>query len=100
MNLRRAIEKLGIRQKAYKSAFGVVGSPAYLALIDLADFCAAFQVDPFGLNHDGLMQMIGRRQAFFRVFNHLKLSPTELETVYRGAVLRAAERLADQGEAA
>ena len=93
MSMRAAIEKLGLRQKSYKMAFGVVGSPQYFARLDLADFCAAWTGDPAGINHDMQMQMAGRRQVFFRIFNHLKLNQTEIETVYKGAVVRAAERL-------
>jgi hypothetical protein len=93
MNYRRAIEKLGFRQKAYKTAFGTVGSPQYLALLDLADYCAAWRGDSDNIGHDMVMQMTGRRQAFFRVFNHLNLNQTEIETVYKGALVRAAERL-------
>src|SRR5665213_86135 len=93
MSLRQALEKLGVRQKSYKSAFGVVGSPQYFALLDLADYCGAWSGDSAGVNHDMVMQMVGRRQAFFRLFNHLKLNQAEIETVYKGAVVRAAERL-------
>ena len=34
-----------------------------------------------------LMQMVGRRQAFFRIFNHLKLNQAEIEAVYQGALV-------------
>ena len=98
MNYRRALEKLGFRQKSYKSAFGIVGSPQYIALIDLADYCGAWRGDHDGIAHDVLMQMVGRRQAYFRLFNHLKLSQPEMEIVYKGAILRAAERLNPQGD--
>lgn len=98
MSYRRALEKLGFRQKAYRSAFGVVGSPQYLALLDLADYCGAWRGDFDGVGHDMLMQMVGRRQAFFRIFNHLNMSTAEIETVYKGALLRAAERLNPQGD--
>lgn len=93
MTLRRAIEKLGFRQKSYQRAFGIVGSPENLALLDLADYCCAWRGPPEGIGHDGLMQIAGRQQAFFRIFNHLKLKQTEMETVYKGAIIRAAERL-------
>lgn len=96
MSLRRAVEMLGFRQQAYKSAFGVVGSPQYLALLDLADYCGAWRGDFDRIGHDMLMQMVGRRQAFFRMFNHLKLNQQEIETVYKGALLRAAERINPQ----
>ena len=93
MSIRKAIEKLGFRKNAYTTAFGIVGSPQYFALLDLADYCCAWRGDMNGLNNDMLREMIGRRQAFFRIFNHLKLNQSEIETVYKGAVVRAAERL-------
>ena len=96
MSLRRAVEKLGFRQKSYQRAFGVVGSPEYLAVLDLADYCAAWSGDTSGIDHDTLMQMVGRRQAFFRILNHLKLKQSEMEVVYKGAIMRAAERINSQ----
>lgn len=93
MSVRRALEKLGFRQRAYQSAFGMAGSPQYLAVVDLADYCAAWRGDYEGIDHNTLMQMAGRRQAFFRIFNHLKLTQPEIEIVYKGAIMRAAERL-------
>lgn len=100
MSYRRALEKLGFRQNAYKQAFGIEGSPAYLALVDLADFSAAFQDNPLDLTDAQLREMHGRRQAFFRIWKQLKLTPSEMEVVARGALLRAAQRLAqpEQGE--
>ena len=93
----RALQKLGLRQSAYKAAFGVEDSPAHAALIDLAEYCCAFDGDMTGLSHDMVMTMHGRRQAFFRLFKHLNLSPTELETVTRSALVHAAARIATAG---
>ena len=91
--VRVALEKLGFRQKSYQQAFGIAGSPSNLALIDLADFCCAFRADVAGLSNDQLREMNGRRQAFFRIWNHLHLSNAEMEQVYRPAIVRAATRL-------
>lgn len=98
---RKALEKLGFRQRAYQQAFGTPGSPAYLAMIDLADYCHAFAADPLNLTDAQVREMHGRRQAFFRVWSHLKLDHAEMETLCRGALLRAAARLSqvEQGEA-
>lgn len=88
-----ALEKLGFRQKAYQHAFGIEGSPAHLALVDLADYCGVFSDgfdDPKG---ERLLLMAGRRQAFFRIWTHLNLTNTEMEIVCKGALLRAASRL-------
>jgi hypothetical protein len=90
---RRATEKLGFRQKSYQQAFGVEGSPANLALVDLADYCGAFRSDLAGLTNEQLREMNGRRQAFFRVWTHLKLSPIEMELVCKQVLVRAASRL-------
>lgn len=96
---RKAVEKLGFRQAAYKQAFGIEGSPAYLAMIDLADYCHAFAADPLNLTDAQLREMNGRRQAFFRVWSNLKLAGPEMETLCRGALIRAAQRLqTEQGD--
>lgn len=87
-----ALQKLGFRQRAYQATFGE-GSPGHLTLVDLAVYAAAFVPDTEGLSAGQLREMHGRRQVFFRIYNHLKLAPTELEAVYRSALLRAASRL-------
>lgn len=92
MSMQTVLQKLGFRQRAYQSSFGD-GSPGHMVLADLADFSRAFVPDTDGISHDVLMTMHGRRQMFFRIFNHLKLSPQDLEAVYRTSVLRAASRL-------
>jgi hypothetical protein len=93
----RAMEKLGFRQRAYQQAFGQPGSPAYLALVDLADYCGAFRADVVGLNEAHLREMNGRRQVFFRLWQHLNLNQAEMETVFKGSLLRTAETMQLQG---
>jgi hypothetical protein len=88
---RTVAEKLGYRQKAYQSVFG--GSAMQMVLVDLAAYSKAFDADTDGLSHDALMAMHGRRQMFFRILNHMKLSPIEIEQVYRPALMQAAARL-------
>lgn len=92
-----ALHKLGFRQQAYQSAFSQ-GSNAHLVLVDLADYSNAFEADIDGISHDQLLTMHGRRQMFFRIINHLKLTQDEIETVYRSAVVRAASKLRRRGE--
>lgn len=91
-----ALQKLGIRQQAYKTTFAE-GGIAHHVLVDLADYAHAFIADPEGLSNDQIREMYGRRQLFFRIFKHLKLSPAELEGVTRVALQHAAARLANRG---
>lgn len=91
MSLQVALQKLGFRQRAYQSAFAE-GSPGHMVLVDLALYCKAFKTDEVQ-DPNTLMRMQGRRDVFFRIFDHLKLTPNELEAVYRTAVQRAAVRL-------
>jgi hypothetical protein len=42
--------------------------------------------------------MHGRRQMYWRIMKHLKLSPQELEDVYKPALISAAARLMHQGD--
>jgi hypothetical protein len=66
-------------------------------LVDLADYAHAFAADPENLNNDQIREMHGRRQMFFRIFKHLKLTPPELESIARTALLHAAQRLQNKG---
>lgn len=96
---RRAVEKLGFRQKAYQQAFGISGSPANLALIDLGVACCAFTDDPLDLTDAQLREQHGMRRAFFRIWKNLNLSPQEMELVARQTLLRAVDRqVIQQGE--
>ena len=88
----QALQKLGFRTRSYQQAFGE-GAPGHLVLVDLADYSRAFKPDAEGLNDGQIREMYGRRQMFFRIVNHLKLAPLEIEAVYRSALLRAASRL-------
>lgn len=87
----RAVKSLGLRQRSYQGLFGE-GSPGQHVLAELALYSRAFEPDTDGLNHDTLMTMHGRRQMFFMIVNHLKLSPNELEAVYLRIASRPAAR--------
>jgi hypothetical protein len=87
-----AAQKLGFRQKAYRQTFAE-GSPANLVLVDLANFARAFDSDNADLDERALLRMSGRRDMFFRIIKHLKFSPSELEHIYRPAIMSAATRL-------
>lgn len=86
-----ALQKLGFRQKSYQSAFA--GSAMQLVLVDLAKYSHAFDADVMGQSHDNLLVMHGRRQMFFRILTHLKLSQAEMEHVYQPALVSAARRI-------
>lgn len=92
-----ALQKLGLRQKSYQTAFGREGGPGFHVLVDLADYSHAFAADPENLTETQLWEMHGRRQMFFRIFKHIKLTPLELENVARSALQHAAMRLANKG---
>lgn len=92
---RKALEKLGFRQASYQQAFGIEGSPANLALVDLADFCGVFNDESHAHLTDGeIRERHGMRRAFFRIWKHLNLNPVEMELVAKSALVRAAARLA------
>jgi hypothetical protein len=87
-----ALRVLGMRQQTYQAAFGE-GSHGHRALVDLAEYSRAFAADPEKLSHDEIMEMHGRRQMFFRIFRHVKLTPDQLEIVARDALVHTAARL-------
>lgn len=92
----RGLQMLGYRRQVYQTVFSE-GGPLHQALVDLAKYSGAFDADPNGITRDDLLVRHGRRQLFFRIIHHLKLSPQELETVYRPALIAAAQRL-QQGQ--
>ena len=89
---RTVAQKLGFRQSAYRQMFAE-GAPAHLVLVDLAKYSRAFDSDNADLDDRALVRMTGRRDVFFRIIKHLKLSPAELEHVYRPALISAAAHL-------
>lgn len=52
------------------------------ALTALAKFCHAFGNEVVEGNHDRTLRMAGRREAFFFVWEYLKLEPDELIALY------------------
>jgi hypothetical protein len=94
----RAVKTLGLRQKSYQNLFAE-GGPNHHVLVELALYSNAYDADPDDINRDRLMMMHGRRQMFFHIVNHLKLSPNELEGLYLSIAARQAARFpAMQGE--
>jgi hypothetical protein len=92
--IRHAAEKLGFRQKAYQAVFA--GSMLQLVLVDLAKYSNAFEADAENVSDATLRRLQGRRDVFFRIVRHLKLSPLEIEQVYAPALMQAAARLQRQ----
>lgn len=88
-----ALQKLGLRQRSYQSVFD---GPLHNVLVDLARYSGAFEADPNGISRDELLARHGRRQMFFRILHHIKLTSQELEAVYRPALVAAATKLQSQ----
>ena len=75
-----------IDQKFYQSALS--NDALALVMEDLAVYCNAFKPDVDNLSAHELMKMHGRRQVYFRIVDHLKLTPNEMEAVYRNVVTK------------
>lgn len=86
----RALDLLRLRKRAYVSTFAP-GTPANVAYTDLAKFCRAFSGEAVPGNKDMTLIYVGRREAFFRIFQHLNLEPEELAVLYRAAVVKDGE---------
>lgn len=85
-----AIDKLRVRKKAYQTIFASREMTA--ALADLANFCGAFGTDlvlkqSTDVSIEKTLVMRGRRDAFFRIFQHLHLEPDELALLYRAVTI-------------
>ncbi len=78
------LDKLRLRKHNYRSAFGT-GAPARNALIDLARFCRAFGGEVIIGDHDRTLILAGRREAYFRIIDHLHFEPDELMQLYKAA---------------
>lgn len=75
------IDFLRQRKHAYMQAFAP-GAPGHDALVDLAKFCRAFGGDVLPGNHDLTMVLAGRREAYFRIIDHLHFQPQQLLELY------------------
>ena len=90
--LRELVEKLRLRKRQYQATFGVAGTAGHDALVDLARFCRAFQNEIVPGDHDRTLILAGRREAFFRIWEHLHLEPEEIVAVHRAAVIPQGEQ--------
>jgi len=86
--LERGLRTIGLRQRSYQSLFA---EPNHKVLAELALYSNAFRADVDGLSHDMIMIMHGRRQMFFHIVDHLKLSVDELEALYVSLAARPAQ---------
>jgi hypothetical protein len=80
------IDRLRLRKRNYTSLFSP-GAPGHDALADLARFCRAYGDDVVIGDHDRTLVLAGRREAFWRIVDHLNLQPEELVHVYRAVRL-------------
>ena len=79
-NVMALLDKLRLRKHNYRSAFGH-GAPAEKALIDLGQYCHAFENDI--IDHDRALVALGLRRAYFRIIDHLQFEPDELMQLYK-----------------
>lgn len=89
--VREAIEFLSTRKQAYVGTFAK-GMAGHLAFVDLAKWSNAFDTpDRLPTDRDAQLVMQGRREAFWRLYNHVNLNELELAAVYKAAVVPAGE---------
>jgi hypothetical protein len=81
------VDRLRDRKKAYQSTF-LPGTALHDCLADFAKFCGAFDSQDITPDRDLAMLMAGRRQAFFRIYEHLTLEPDELAVLYRAVKIK------------
>lgn len=88
---RELVDRLRVRKRQYQSAFSE-GAPGHEAMADLARFCRAFGNDIVPGDHDKTLIMAGRREAFWRIYQHLHLEPQQLVALYTAAVFPQQEQ--------
>lgn len=81
-----ALEFFRQKKQAHTKTFGIPGTEGNIALVDLAKFSNAFGPELFE-DRDMTLVMIGRRQAFWRIYAHLNCEPHELAVIYKATVL-------------
>ena len=82
--LTAALDLVRQRKKAYVAHF-LPGTAAHDAFVDLAKFCRAFGNEVVPGDHDKTLLLAGRREAFYRIYDHLNLEPEQLAALYRAA---------------
>jgi len=82
--MKETLEFLGLRKQNYQSMFGK-NSRVFdnEALKDLARFCRANESAAVPGDHDRTWALIGRREVWLRIQQHLNLQPEELAALYK-----------------
>lgn len=84
---REAIAFLTQRKQAYVGIFAP-GMAGHLAFVDLGKWSNAFDTaDRLPEDRDAQLIMQGRREAFWRLYNHVNLNEIELAAVYKAVVV-------------
>jgi hypothetical protein len=81
-SLSELIRKLAWRKRGYEQVFATNG-PGHDAMVDLARFCRAYGGEVIINNHDVTLVLVGRREAFFRILDHLHFEPHDLVELYK-----------------
>lgn len=79
---RRTIEYLSERKRAYHLVFRMDQPADVEVLRDLAFFCRANETAAVPGDHDRTWALIGRREVFLHITQHLKLTPEQLYELY------------------
>lgn len=82
------LQRIGLRKKGYRAMFGPSGILTREELIDLAQFCRAFESTAVPGDRDLTWALIGRREVWLRIVQHLNLEPEELMALYRPAIVK------------
>lgn len=79
---RRTLDFLGERKRAYHLVFRLDQPADMEVLRDLAWFCRANESAAVPGDHDRTWALVGRREVFLRITQHLKLTPEQLFELY------------------
>lgn len=79
---REVTDQLRQLKHEYRQAFAP-GAPAHEALVDLGRWCDFAGNEAIIGNHDVMLILAGRRQAYCRILDHLGLEPDELFDLYK-----------------
>lgn len=86
--MRQTLEYLGLRKQSYQSMFGK-NSRVFEneALKDLAHFCRANDSAAVPGDDHRTWALIGRREVWLRITQHLNLQPEELAALYKAVTV-------------
>lgn len=78
----KAVRYLADRKVSYQLTFQKDQPANVLVLEDLAKFCRAFDTAAVPGDHDRTWALIGRREVWLRITQHLNLSAEQLFAIY------------------